>query len=395
MFFMGKPTSRWRFRVLVFGIWTFLAVFFTVQSYLIVYMAIRARSDLPLPQSITWWEALRLNLAEFYIWALFALFIFWLAKRFPFERGRWKASLAVHLAASLFVAIAESALSALLSEWLRKDFPKPSLSLAVMQLFFVGKFHQNMVFYWAVLGVRQSIEYYRKYRDRELRASLLQAQLVQARLQVLKMQLHPHFLFNTLNAISALMHQDVEVADRMIARLGDLLRATLESADLQEVTLSQELDFIQPYLEIEKARLGPRLHVEFRVDDEARDGLVPNMLLQPLVENAIRHGIAPRAEPGSIEISAQLENGFLRLKVRDDGPGLPSSALPRSRNGLGLANTRARLQQLYGAASDFELSNGSPGGLEVTVTIPFRDSPGPDILPSEDAREDPHADRGR
>jgi two-component system, LytTR family, sensor kinase len=188
------------------------------------------------------------------------------------------------------------------------------------------------------------------------------------------MQLHPHFLFNTLNAISALMHQDVEVADRMIARLGELLRATLESADLQEVPLSQELEFIQPYLEIEQARLGPRLRVEVHVDDDARDGLVPNMLLQPLVENAIRHGIAPRTEPGSIAITAQRDNGSLRLQVRDDGPGMPSSGPSRSRNGLGLANTRARLQQLYGTASNLEVSNGRPAGLEVTVTIPFRDS---------------------
>src|SRR5581483_4511485 len=169
------------------------------------------------------------------------------------------------------------------------------------------------------------------------------------------------FLFNTLNAISALMHQDVELADRMIARLGELLRATLEKADLQEVTLRQELDFIQPYLEIEQARLGPRLRVQFRVDPDVMDGLVPNMLLQPLVENAIRHGIAPRAEPGSVEISARRANGSLQLQVRDDGPGIRSSPPARSHNGLGLANTRARLQQLYGAASNLELSNRSRG----------------------------------
>src|SRR5581483_4763548 len=152
---MGIRTSRWRIRFLVFALWTFLGVFFAVQTYLIAYSAVRAKPDLPPSAAIAWWETLRLSLAEAYLWALFALLIFWLAKRFPFERGRWKRNLPIHLLASLAVAIAESALSALLSEWLRKSFPKPSLSLAVMQLFFVAKLHQNMLFYWAVLGVSQ------------------------------------------------------------------------------------------------------------------------------------------------------------------------------------------------------------------------------------------------
>ncbi len=389
---MAARTRRWRLYLLVFGFWTLLGIYFTVQNYLVISIAISerargAKSALSIQQSISWGETLRLNLAEFYIWAVLTVFIFWLAKRFPFERGCWKTSLALHLSVSLFVAVAESAFSALLSEWLRKDFPKPSVSWAFMQLYFVGRFGQNMLFYWAVLGVWQALDYYRKYRNRELRASLLRSQLMQARLQVLKMQLHPHFLFNTLNAISALMHQDVELADRMVARLGELLRATLENADLQEVTLRQELEFIQPYLEIEKARLGPRLQVQMRVEHEALDGLVPNMLLQPLVENAIRHGVAPRAEPGSIEVSAHRENGTLRLRMWDDGPGIRMSTPPGLAKGLGLANTRARLQQLYGGASRLELSNGSSGGLEVKVTIPFRDAPEPLVFVPPEGQE--------
>jgi sensor histidine kinase YesM len=246
-----------------------------------------------------------------------------------------------------------------------------------------------------IFGISQAVDYYRKYRERELRASQLQAQLAQTQLQVLKMQLHPHFLFNTLNAISALIHQDIEVADRMIARLGELLRATLENANLQEVPLRQELDFIQPYLEIEQARLGPRLHVRFAVDAGAMDSLVPNMLLQPLVENAIRHGIAPRAEPGTIEISAQRENGTLRLKVRDDGPGIDPAASGKRQRGLGLANTRARLQQLYGPAHSLELGNGPQGGLEVMVTIPFHETRNEQApLVTEDSNDNPDPDRG-
>jgi sensor histidine kinase YesM len=392
---MGTSSSRWPIRFLVFGIWTFVGIFFTLHTYLVYYSTLRAEPDLPKQKpDISWLEALRLNLAEVYIWAVVALLIFWLAKRFPFTRRRWKLSLAIHVLACLVVAIAESAVSALASEWLRKDVPKPSVSLAVLQLFFVARFHQNVLFYWIIFGISQALDYYRKYRDRELQASQLQAQLVQAQLQVLKMQLHPHFLFNTLHAISALMHQDVEVADRMIARLGELLRATLENAHRQEVPLRQELEFVQPYLEIEQARLGPRLRVQVAVEAAALDSLVPNLILQPLVENAIRHGIAPRAEPGSLEISAQRDNGMLKLRVRDDGPGIRPTASPEPPTGLGLANTRARLRQLYGPAHHLELANAAEGGLEVLVTIPFHETPSePAPIPTEDAREDPDTDR--
>jgi two-component system LytT family sensor kinase len=393
---MGKATNRWRIRFLVFGIWTSLGVFVAVHSYVVSYSAVRARPDLAKERmDLSWWEMLRVGLAEVYIWALLFPLIFWLARRFPFDRQRWKSSLAVHVLASLVLMVAQAAISALANEWLRTGIPKPSASMAVLELYIVARFLQNLVFYWAIFGISQGLDYYRKYRERELRASLLQAQLAQAQLQVLKMQLHPHFLFNTLNAISALMHQDVELADRMIARLGEMLRATLENANLQEVTLRQELDFIQPYLEIEKARLGPRLLVRISVDGEAMDGLVPNMLLQPLVENAIRHGIAPRAEPGNIQITARRENGTLKLKVQDDGPGFCPTA-PRCQSGLGLANTRARLRQLYGPTYDLELRNGSPCGLEVLVTIPFHENAEDRTsIPAEDRSEDPHADRGR
>jgi two-component system LytT family sensor kinase len=184
---------------------------------------------------------------------------------------------------------------------------------------------------------------------------------------VLKMQLHPHFLFNTLHAISALMHKDVELADRMIARLGELLRSTLEHVGTQEVALRDELEFIKPYLEIEQARLGPRLTVQLDIDPEAMDANVPNLILQPLVENAIRHGIAPRAGAGHIEIHARRENGRVRLQVCDNGRGLATNYT----EGVGVGNTRARLRQLYGEEHQFVMCNRPDGGLEVTVALPF------------------------
>jgi sensor histidine kinase YesM len=185
------------------------------------------------------------------------------------------------------------------------------------------------------------------------------------------MQLHPHFLFNTLHAISALMHQDVEVADRMIARLGELLRSALESAGTQEVPLRQELDFIKPYLEIEQARLGARLAVQLEIAPDTMEAQVPNLLLQPLVENAIRHGIAPRNAPGRIAIRARRDKDCLHLQVSDNGLGLSSNY----QEGVGVANTKARLQQLYGAAQRFVMDNGPEGGLVVSVAVPYHEAP--------------------
>jgi sensor histidine kinase YesM len=370
---------RWLMRGLIFAIWTGVGILLACQSNLLLYSAARAGPDLPreIPNP-TWAELLRIHLAEVYIWAVLAIGIFWLARRWPFTRGNWFVSLIVHLVACLVLAFVQSVLAVLVSEYLREDIPKPTMNQKVLEFYFVAKLPQNVIFYWIIFGVAQAMNYYRQYRDRELRASQLEGRLAQAQLQVLKMQLHPHFLFNTLNAISALIHQDVEVADRMIARLGDLLRSTLENANRQEVPLQQELDFIQPYLEIEQARLGPRLSVTMDIDPAAEDAQVPNLILQPLVENAIRHGIAPRVEPGRIEIKARREQGRLTLQIRDDGPGLGGGPQKPFKEGVGLANTRARLQQLYGADHRFELCNGHGCGLQVTIVIPFRDSSGLD-----------------
>ena len=190
------------------------------------------------------------------------------------------------------------------------------------------------------------------------------------------MQLHPHFLFNTLNSISALLHHDPELADRMIARLGDFLRLTLENSGAQEVTLQKELEFLKCYLEIERVRFQDRLTVSYDVAPETLDAMVPNLVWQPIVENAIRHAIAPRSGRGHIEMRAQRTGETLQLQVKDDGPGLPSNQNSNgsSSKGVGLANTRERLRQLYGNNHRFELVNGSDRGLVVTLEIPFNPS---------------------
>jgi LytS/YehU family sensor histidine kinase len=238
--------------------------------------------------------------------------------------------------------------------------------------FFYRMTIRSIMLYAQVLAVAHGIHYYREYRNRDLIASRLEAQLAQAQLQVLRMQLHPHFLFNTLNTISALVHKDARAADHMLTLLGDLLRDSFEKLGAQEVALKQEIDFLDRYLEIEKTRFQDRLMVKKEIEPETLDALVPNLILQPLVENAIRHGIARRSGAGRIEISSWLENGNLAVRIRDDGPGLANEADVAVRGGVGLANSQARLEQLYGGAQRLELANRPEGGLDVTLAIPFR-----------------------
>lgn len=199
------------------------------------------------------------------------------------------------------------------------------------------------------------------------RASQLETQLAGAQLDALRMQIHPHFLFNTLNAIAALQRQDSEAAQRMMVRLADFLRLTLESSGDQEVSLRREVDFLSRYLEIERIRFAERLAVDMAIDPDALDARVPNLILQPIVENAIRHGVAARSAPGRLEIGASRRNGCLFLRVKDSGPGMK----PSPSEGIGLINTRARLDKLYGRASRLSLENAQDGGLEVTIQIPL------------------------
>jgi LytS/YehU family sensor histidine kinase len=234
----------------------------------------------------------------------------------------------------------------------------------------VKTWHFNLLIYWVIVAVSFAFDYYRKYRERELRAVELEKRLAQAKLQALQMQLNPHFLFNSLHSISALMHQDVEAADRMIVRLSDLLRAALESSDTQEITLSKELEFLKRYLEIEQIRFGDRLTVQMEVPRDTLDAQVPNLILQPLVENAIRHGIEPHAKPGRIELRSKREANVLTLEVRDNGAGIPANQ--SFAENVGLSNTRARLKAIHADAHGLELLNAPGGGLLVRMTIPFR-----------------------
>jgi LytS/YehU family sensor histidine kinase len=237
-------------------------------------------------------------------------------------------------------------------------------------LFFLN-FDWEMMTYWAVVGLSHALDFHRESQERALTAAQLEARLAEAQLQALQRQLHPHFLFNTLHTISTLMHRDPDAADEMLERLSDLLRITLDRISVQQVRLEDELEFVEKYLEIERARFGERLRVQFAVDPTVLDAWVPTLLLQPLVENAVRHGIAPKVGGGMLHIVADRDGDRLRLVVRDNGHGLPADTLHAFNKGVGLSNTRSRLEHLYGARHLFEFRRPEEGGLAVTVVIPL------------------------
>lgn len=360
---IGQRGTRW---VLVWIIWTALGLSFAGQFYL---------SSARLGRPITWGYAVNYALCDWYVFALLSLPVVWLSRRWPIDRGTWRTSAPLHLAGSALFSLAYVVIRTsveVIQEWFAGQ---TILFAAAFQPLLVKSFHYNLLIYWVILTVCHALDFYQQAQDRELRASELEKHLAEARLQALQMQLNPHFLFNTLHAISALMHQDVEAADRMIARLSDLLRYALESTEAQEVPLRKELAFLDRYLEIEQTRFGDRLIVQKQIDPQTLDLNVPNLILQPLLENAIRHGIEPHARKGKIVLTARRETDRLRLEVWDNGAGLHQEH-DQANEGVGLSNTRARLEELYGSEYRLELKNAPEGGLVVRVEIPYEMTPG-------------------
>jgi two-component system LytT family sensor kinase len=359
--------SRWQSALIIFGGWTLFGVFFSLQNYL---------NSIYFGRQVSYVISLLAWASCGYLWALLTPLILRLGRRYPIERDNLAQSLAIHLLFGSVLSLAQIAMYVFVRQWLIGDPAKPFTPLGMFQTLIVAEFHINLLLYLTVLGLQQAFEYYRRFREREqraaqleLQAAQLETQLARAQLDALKMQLQPHFLFNTLNTISVLMQEDVVSANRMLVRLGDLLRITLKSANTNEISLRQELDFLRSYLEIEQTRFQDRLRIRIEAEPDALEARVPNLILQPLVENAIRHAVAPRAQETLVEIYAERVNGQLRMTVRDDGDGLKKNDCES--NGIGLTNTRARLEKLYGAAQSFKLSKVQERGLEIAITIPF------------------------
>ena len=319
---------------------------------------------------------LGLNLTYWWSWALLVPGVVWLVHRNPLERETWKRAAFVHILGvtaftAAHVALSTSARGVILTTFTDRPF---DWWMYFRDRFFLN-FDWEMATYWALVAFVHAIDYHRESQEREIAAAQLQTQLAEAQLEALQRQLHPHFLFNTLNTIATLMHRDVHAADEMLVQLSDLLRLTLDRIGTQQVPLKDEVDFLKKYLEIEQTRFGDRLIVNIDIDPEVLDAPVPNLILQPLVENALRHGIGPRIGVGRVDVTASQSDGLLTMTVRDNGVGLSQDKLNAFHSGVGLSNTRSRLENLYGSRHRFEFQTPPGGGLLVTIVIPMGHDP--------------------
>lgn len=364
----GMRTSIWRRRwigvALICGIWIFIGLVFTLQGYFTSF-----RSERPVKLV----DSLYLQMTWAILWAFATPLVLLAAAKLPMERNNWIRSALLHIPLCLVLSVLVTTLGRVLI-WLNFGYRagRP-LTFESVTNFVVANFSEGIGIYLLIAVSSYAFSYYRRYRAGQLRTIQLEAQLSQAQLHALKMQLHPHFLFNTLHSISALLNKDPQSSRKMITRLGDFLRLTLENSGAQEVTLQKEMEFLTCYLEIERVRFQDRLVTRMDLDEGTLDAMVPNLILQPIVENAIRHAIAPRSTSGLIEIEAKQQGTKLRIQVRDNGPGISEHPTSDSvfTKGLGLTNTGTRLKQLYGTAHLLDLSNSPEGGLVVTLEIPF------------------------
>jgi two-component system, LytTR family, sensor kinase len=342
--------------LLVFGVWTFLAAFSSSQT--VVYLSQRG-------QPIAWREMLTGRFADWYTCALFTPLFFWMGRRYPIDRKSWKVMLPLTLVVTSVCVVLKYAvlvpiehafglnLGSTFSSELARNFATESMA------------------FWAVIGIVHAFEFNRRYREREVAAADLRARLSQAQLEALRSQIHPHFLFNTLHSISTLMHRDVDAADTMLTRLSDLLRLTMQHRGQNEIALRDELALVDQYIEIMRVRFGDRLTVRHSIHPEALDAFVPQFILQPLLENAFAHGIAQTSGPGTIDISALSADGRLEISITDNGLHTNGSAPGVKTHGMGLANTRRRLEQLYGPAQSMSLEKLPGRGTRVVVAIPL------------------------
>jgi two-component system, LytTR family, sensor kinase len=328
--------------------WTALALFFAVSASL---------TYLSTGRPANWTLSIERSLIEWWLWALLTPAIVWLARRFPMDRRRLWRHGSIHLAAGIVIAFVKTQAERAAFAWLT----------GFWMYFLVSTLALQFAIYCAIVAAAHTLMYYERSREREH----LEARLAEARLQLLSMQLQPHFLFNTLNTIAELVHDEPDAADRMITGLSDLLRRTLELGPTQEIPLDAELALLEQYLDIQRARFGDRLRITIAVGDDTTRAAVPVLLLQPLVENAIRHGLGERLSSGQIDIAARRDGNRLIVTVSDDGIG-PAASAATARERVGLGNTRARLEALYGSNHRLDLSVAPSQGARVTLEIPFR-----------------------
>lgn len=351
-----------------------IATLFGLSSAVQIVLLMRLNGETIYP--IEWLHIPLLNLAYWYMPALLAPLIMRLAVRYRLGHTSWWQQLAVHGAGAITYSIVHTASMIALRTLLTASSSSPMGGgqrpfWVRAGTEYIRQFDWQLMTYLFLVGLAHALAYRRDSERQALEASKLETRLVEARLQSLQRQLHPHFLFNTLNTIAGLIRTNVNAADTMIDQLGDLLRMALHTSNQQEVALTQELDALRKYLDIEQTRLGSRLRVKLHIDPEALDARLPNLLLQPLVENAVRHGVAPFSRPGSISIEARRDHDQLIVHIVDSGYGVPPDRLAALNNGVGLSNTRARLEHLYPGQHTFTFANIADG-FRVSVVIPYR-----------------------
>jgi len=314
-------------------------------------------------------RAVYLNTTYWIAWALLTPLIIHLARRYRFDRQTWRGALAVHVPALVVACFAHVAMTVIARQWAGYIREGWTFWMSLRDTF-LSQVDWEMMTYCAIVGITHAVDYRRAAAEREIQAARLETSLAEARLQALQHQLQPHFLFNTLHGISALMRRDPDAAERVIVLLADLLRASLD-VRRQEIPLKDELDLLYRYVDIERIRFGNRLTVTYDIDAETLDARVPSFLLQPLVENAIKHGIAPMSVPGRVVVHARRQGQSLWIEVRDDGVGLSQDAFQALQRGIGLSNTRSRLSHLYGPRHGFEFVRPAARGLWVRIVLPW------------------------
>jgi signal transduction histidine kinase len=355
------PPSRW-----VFAAATLLGFFSALQAYRLTTLNFRYPMDIELG------KLLLLNLIYWYIPAVLAPLIFQLGHRFRLDGPRFVRAFAVHIAAAMTYSVVHCA-GMIAARFILWDGAGKAPSVPwqlFIQRMYLTNLDWTLMTYTTVVALSYALHYSRESQARAVKEAQLETRLVEARLRTLEAELQPHFLFNTLHAISSLVHTSPDSADRMISRLSDLLRLTFARSGSAGVSLQEELEFLQKYLEIEQTRFQDRLSVRFDIDPETLDAEVPRLFLQPLVENAIKHGVSPKPGDGLVQIASRRQGDKLWIEVSDNGVGLSTGARARLHSGVGLSNTRDRLECLYGPAHRIEFSDGT-NGLAVRLEIPF------------------------
>jgi two-component system LytT family sensor kinase len=360
-------TTNWKRILTPLALWGLLVLFFSTRT------EVRGEPLVWIP--ITWGQALRISLAQWTAWGVLALMIVWIDRRLPIERDALFRRFLFHAPLSLIFTVAFTYFNYLILVLLNAPRDPSMLSGGVLAASWRSIHQISLLVYWVIVGTYIATNYQNHLKNRLVRTAELERLLSESRLNALRSQLQPHFLFNALNAVSAQVETDPKAARLMLERLGELLRLSLDHIDQQEIRLDQELAFVEKYLQLQAMRFEDRLEVSMNIDHAAYEAMVPPFILQPLVENAVRHGVSARSARGTIAVAAWRADGSVRLSVRDNGPGLPGGWSLEHHQGIGIANTRERLRHLYGEGNQsLELSPEPGGGVRVDLRMPFRSS---------------------